>query len=822
MSMGMGGKVGVVARGVKFLPALADWLVGEFKGGLPLVLVPEGPAADILKTLLAERGVPQARVLQLCGDTDMAAALGVAESDVLGHWHLRGDMVKMLQARMPELGVARRVAASAELVALTETLELYGVEAREVARRLPDGVAEHWKLQSAVVEDALARVAQLAKASGKLTPAQCKKKILAALAAPGDLFCGWRGHGVVVAGVVEAFPFAREVLATLMQEPEAWMVVPQRGAYTHSVTEAWLEELGLKNAARFELPGRVEEGTTNELVCASPWQEVEAVADTLRQEGAQLIVAPEEKFLRRVGNVLEARGKKVWRGGEDCLADTAAGGLWLRLVESLATPDKVHTAAWRQALHALQGVGDEVAVAAWKSMPLRATLAEWLEALTEFMARHAAGWEKLAGAGEIRAALPQAAAMEGVWDRTVAMAVLNAILKETEHSPKETGSVWLTGPGQSWLLDFDQIVVAQAVDNLWPGMGEDHWLAPAHLRALNLPGVEKRKMLAGAFMESLLYGGSACVVVSRSAFNNGAACQPSRFLRGVEMERVEPGTPVEAARATPLGQWMPRGTQYPLRWSASFVETLMACPYKAYAERVLKLREIDVLEPVPDARVGGLVVHRWLEKVTAAGMDFAALDDAEAAALEQRMLKAAEDVLRQEERITQTIWLGKLRKLAPALLAQWRHDGRRVQAVEEEVRRGVGDVTVMAVVDRLEVCRGEKTVVDYKTGSVPSWRDVSSGAKPQLALEAWLLGGGQAVEYWKLRGYGAHPLEVRGKPAAEVTNDVEDGVARLVEAFAEGAGFPALPDKAGGGLLATGHCEHCALAGVCRRKEAAA
>jgi hypothetical protein len=100
---------------------------------------------------------------------------------------------------------------------------------------------------------------------------------------------------------------------------------------------------------------------------------------------------------------------------------------------------------------------------------------------------------------------------------------------------------------------------------------------------------------------------------------------------------------------------------------------------------------------------------------------------------------------------------------------------------------------------------------------------VASGTAPQLPLEAWLLQEPvHTLEYWQLRGYGVQPVEVRATAAEKLVQGVEEGMARLVETFHEGAAFAALADREGGGLLATGHCEFCALSGVCRRKEGGA
>jgi RecB family exonuclease len=149
----------------------------------------------------------------------------------------------------------------------------------------------------------------------------------------------------------------------------------------------------------------------------------------------------------------------------------------------------------------------------------------------------------------------------------------------------------------------------------------------------------------------------------------------------------------------------------------------------------------------------------------------------------------------------------------------------RVEAhVEAHVEGTV--VTLTARFDRVERGTEGDVIVDYKTGTPPSWPAVESGEKPQLALESWLWqraerGQVAGAEFWQLKGYGRTPVDVRTRTGAvwqAATAGVEDGVTALAGVFAvPGAQFPALPDRTGGGLVASGVCEYCPLAGVCRR-----
>ena len=265
---------------------------------------------------------------------------------------------------------------------------------------------------------------------------------------------------------------------------------------------------------------------------------------------------------------------------------------------------------------------------------------------------------------------------------------------------------------------------------------------------------------------------------------------------------------------------------------------MLACPYKALGDRVLRLKPLDPLVPQADARTAGLLAHRWLEK---AGKEFPEVREEDADRVVARLLELGAFELRYEPPVVKAIWTAKFAKLAPALVARWIADGRKVEILEKQLAKAVGTVTVTAKVDRVEVMgswghgvMGPKVIIDFKTNTPPSWAKVANGEKPQLAIEAWLLEGGPdvgmsgsrdvaGVEYWQLKGYGSSPLNVvrsGGKNSAveDLVAPVGAGLERLVGEYGEGRPFPAVPDLAGGGLMATGHCEWCELSGVCRRQ----
>ena len=190
------------------------------------------------------------------------------------------------------------------------------------------------------------------------------------------------------------------------------------------------------------------------------------------------------------------------------------------------------------------------------------------------------------------------------------------------------------------------------------------------------------------------------------------------------------------------------------RWSASRLETYQLCPFQFFGRYALRLYEPDEELEAADAATRGTVVHEILQAVV------------EPLAAAGRPL-SAETLGRTLARLGELapgMWEGAPARHGFGRAALWRLDGERVldqlegllrsEAAwndEHGVTRVVGTeleltgslggdppLALGAQVDRLDEGEGFVSVVDYKSGSEISRRDVERGRKLQLQLYAEL------------------------------------------------------------------------------------
>ncbi len=796
-----------MAGGAGFAQRLSRYLLDRFGADLPhvVVFVPTSRVAARVRAALAVDmvGVLPA-VLPLKGNGELADLLGLERARTVASAAARVEIfqvLKRLAGSEGEDGAAPLDAASGArlwrrvdgIYRLLDRLALHGLSVNDLRKTVPQNMVGMWEHQARMLVEVAAHMERWLARRGEVLSGAAERRLLVdagAVLARAD--CTWIP---VVAGLVDAG--ARDIKPELgivrAAAARGSVIVPELG----DVTAGLVAEL---EAALDIRAVRLPVGSVSPLhgvVAETEWDEACIVALAVRRflsrnsGGRMGVVSPDGVLLRRVSSLLATWGIVAPVRSEQCLDNTPEGRMLLarawplkggRVADWLALLDEDTGPEWDAVKRALSVLQDQTA---------------WLDAED--------------------------------WRALIALVLSEA----TAPVQPVTAGVVLLGPLDARLMDFDYVIAAGCVEGVWPASLQDAWLSEPHLRTLGLADSARAALLAGTELESILHGGSGEVLVTRSRTSGGREVVASRFLEGLAMDSdqglVAALAAVQAAdgeASEPLGVFAPHGDLWPKRWSASFVEAMLACPYKALGERILKLEPLDPLVPAVDARIAGLLAHRWMEKLgtrqMAQGMQEADVWVAE-------LLEAGAMELRKEPAVIQAIWRSKMKKLAPALVARWLEDDRSVSAVEKRLSKPVGRIAVTATADRMERdAGGGEVIIDFKTSTPPSWASVASGERPQLAIEAWLADGPVAgLEYWHLRGYGTSPLgiaravETKKYDVGTLVAPVEEGLTRLVETFAEGAPYPALPDMAGGGLMATGHCKNCKLAGVCRRKVAA-
>lgn len=372
-------------------------------------------------------------------------------------------------------------------------------------------------------------------------------------------------------------------------------------------------------------------------------------------------------------------------------------------------------------------------------------------------------------------------------------------------------SLW--GPLEARLQTADRVILAGLNEGTWPREpAPDPWMSYDMQTRFGLPPPERVVGLAAHdFVQSFA---APEVFLTRARRVDGLATQPSRFLQRLETARDGVGLrrtgdegrvwldlarsldkAADDASAISPPEPRPPVEARPTKLSQTDIGQLMRDPYAVYAKRVLQLQPLDRLAAMPDARNRGIILHDVLAKQLRALGDRPR--DKQAA---EQLCRAVEKALAElgDHANVQTFWKHRFFRAIDWLVeqeasrdAEWRwHD------LEITLKTLFGPVTVSAKADRIDRHpSGGLTIIDYKTGGIPSPGDVKNGLEPQLPIEALLLeaaddpvlrqAGHLNLEYWKLSG-GRRPGDAKPLDDVEgLRESAREGLARLLDWFGQ-------------------------------------
>ena len=322
--------------------------------------------------------------------------------------------------------------------------------------------------------------------------------------------------------------------------------------------------------------------------------------------------------------------------------------------------------------------------------------------------------------------------------------------------------IW--GTLEARLQSVDLLILGGLDEGVWPAETRtDPWLSRAMRSEIGLPPPERRIGLAAHdFAEAL---SAPRVLVSRAEKRAGAPTVASRWLQRLNALIGETPAKLMAARGEPYVAWAraldrvrpaevkpaprpaptPPVAARPRGLSVTEIETLIRDPYAVYARHVLSLDALDPLGLAPDYALRGSLIHDALARFT---KEWRGGFDASAKA---RLLAIGREVFAPLADFPDihAIWSVRF-----AAIADWFIDfeaaradivGARHAEVSGrlELQAPAGPFTLRGRADRIDIRQdGRIDILDFKTGSPPSARQVLTGLAPQLALEADMARGG--------------------------------------------------------------------------------
>jgi RecB family exonuclease len=419
--------------------------------------------------------------------------------------------------------------------------------------------------------------------------------------------------------------------------------------------------------------------------------------------------------------------------------------------------------------------------------------------------------------------------------------------------------------------DFDDVTIVGLIEHEWPERQRRNIFYPAGLlNVLGWPSEHDARAAADARFLDLLSSASRSVCLSTFAMDEDAIVSRSVQLDLVARAKL-PARAVESGSDRPVlpgdilaGGTLPStlaghasewawlrtgrpdadapefhgsiGPQASRLWPVTALETYLGCPFKFFAQHVLKLEEDPDDEETPDPRRQGQFVHEVFEAFFAQwqragmrGIDSGNLDEARrvfAEVVERELEKLPSGGEAALER-TRLLGSSAAAGLGEAVM---RMEAERPSAIVErlleyklngtfaiETSSGVRHVVLRGKADRIDLMAdGTFRLIDYKLGWPPQKRRALQlaiygvCAEQQLARERgrpWTL---TDAAYLAFKGpRRVVPLFSTVEERDEALADAQQRLADTLDNIESGR-FPPAPDD-------VFRCETCAFAAVCRK-----
>ena len=351
------------------------------------------------------------------------------------------------------------------------------------------------------------------------------------------------------------------------------------------------------------------------------------------------------------------------------------------------------------------------------------------------------------------------------------------------------------------LLNADTVILGGLNEGVWPPDASPcPWLSEAMREAIGLPLAQRRVGLSAHDFGHLFSRNK--VLLTRSINVNSSPTIPARWLTQLQISlqhhalhlpkdgilRQYTKALVNQEEHTPLATPAPcpNLAARPTRLSVTDIVTWQRNPYEFYARKILNLIPLDPLNGPADQRLFGIIVHKTIELMLKSAKP--PMPDLFMDIAQQQISPYTSDIL------IRSFWIPKLQRMAEWVCETLATRVATVRHVFSELpgQLKLGTHTLTAKADYIEEYSDGLSIIDFKTGTVPSTSKVESGQAPQLAVEAYILAEGGfkisgpilSLEYWSLKDSDKHKkIHQISKNINDIHKTTRDGISDLLTHF---------------------------------------
>ncbi|MBP9752846.1 MAG: PD-(D/E)XK nuclease family protein, partial [Proteobacteria bacterium] len=350
-------------------------------------------------------------------------------------------------------------------------------------------------------------------------------------------------------------------------------------------------------------------------------------------------------------------------------------------------------------------------------------------------------------------------------------------------------NVTLVGTIEARHQTADVVIISALNEGQWPKpIKQNLWLSPFEKEALHLPKEERRLGLgAHDFLNCLQ---AKTVYLTRSLKVGGIPLQENRWLKRFKLNfclskaakeqqdyflniTKQLMAPLKPSNTQILEKTYPKGFDAPKELSISALELLNKDPYAFYVRYILKIKErLPWYLSLSPAKIGQ-IVHKILEKSNLLDDEHLKED------IEKELLNLSLDD-------HQMIFLtNQLYEMILFVINDLKKNPIHTFLREQKISLTLEDITIFGIADRIDFDQNNTVLrlIDYKTGTPPSFKNIENGLSLQMPLlyqmsdNTYCLSDRVNFDYIALKGY-KNQSKIINLP---ITKDLADKTLKYVE-----------------------------------------
>ncbi len=335
---------------------------------------------------------------------------------------------------------------------------------------------------------------------------------------------------------------------------------------------------------------------------------------------------------------------------------------------------------------------------------------------------------------------------------------LKIIFNEISYFEKSKidSNIDILSPIEARLLNFDLIIISSLNDNDFPQIDNHGWIGAKIKKDL---GVNKTlKKIGQNGFDFCNYLSNKKVILTHSKYRLGQHNVESPFVTklktlckilNINLDKSQIYQQEISKNLHIVPQYLaptfgnPNEDYRPNNYYITDISHLISNPYFIYVKKVLKLEELKKIDYEPSYAEFGSFIHKALEEYikNPSNINFE---------------KIFENYFLSKQ--AKLIWYPKFLKIFENFCEDNQEFLNHQNILEELIKIDFENIKISGKVDRILVDNEQNVkIIDYKTGQVPSKKDVIYGLEPQLTIYAWILSETlfknhkiQELNYWKL------------------------------------------------------------------------